>query len=1658
MLFALLAAVLPHTASAEYVISVYVQNTSCSKQFKMLGHDDGTQTIVFPLPLLSSSCSSSVSDYVYWIGNGGWEEGKSLANQAFSLSSVSTGYVKASISSSSTASNYGPTFTVVEPNYYISVYKSGSQETANFTSNGDGTYTATININGFSGNLSDYTYWIGIDNGWDPNYSSNVNLGSSLSNCTTGSFTVTINPASDATNYSPTFSCIEAGGDGCSRPADGSVIPAGTYVFFDNTSGIFTDNAYVAVSSSAHAAVANFDDNYAPNQDKWYPMEKVSGTNYFMAYIEEASPTSRLSFWDTNMSGYNQIFQAKGFYNLAFSSTSATMFVPSSGSDTSDGTKWCHNSNRQTYYSTLGAWAAGPVAATATVSTDYVPEGTTEFTLTGNVANISYPATYQWQYSIDLKNWVNLDGASGSLSSGQSRFTYTVKEAQFHNYYRFVVTYGGTSTVTSNELTIIYDAACGAEFSEVEIYVMDFGTTTVGYTGYEQYPYTYRRAIENTASYYEYRYDFKNFPLSLNDGCAAIVADPYWCGSGVGYNNNEELYPDVTDGDDKLDWGQRNTCETENINHGCPNWFRGYLTDGTTKFRDHTINQQSDGSGLTYGLCLFINYAVNGDDVAFIHQLTPSEQNKMVPGSILTMEAYAASPAKAYSGESVDMEIRLQYCASADTATWSNWETIATSGVQTIKHDDNWKRLRTNSFALDDRTGYYRLLVIGTAAKATGNDVVIDNIKLIACKPRVEAYFVNEDGTESYEKTMTGIDKEYEIEIPAVPSSMFGDNPDVAIFLYDQETKKYTYVGMAGTKTGSSELTKHLTVGSTYTNTSGATVNYFSTIPDEVNFVAIATTANNMSNIISSIESGQTDPENDANCARSETILTYRIACPSEADVMRFAAGDTTICYSTTIDYPQLNLEFQHVTNDVQFQLTQNNNAIGSFTTITAEQLTAGKVLIDLADYATQLGWVAGGEYEIGANIQEIYNNQTVCSRATTQSVKIEIVPVPDPQLAVEQSVAKCQYQADVKIAVVEAQSQGYTYGYQWQQSVDDGQTFSDISGATSYEYLLPAEASDKTQYRVAMTQTDATAGEGGTTCGPVYSDVVTLTVNDCSELELAQAASVSSLCDGDEITITWTLKNTSQYDNQVKAQVSSSAMPEEFTYVSSTTVSGSGVTGSYDATNRVATMDVSSMARESSVVVAFTYKYTLSTGTLPRTETLQAYVSQKNETTYASYAEQATETMKAASDVTFLAKTTTPITVVSHEECALSTGTYKFADLMAPGSTYTNLKWYDADGNVITSETFSLATPGEYKYYVTDTAADQCESDKAEVTVIIHDNTEPLTVSNYNECPADGTLLLADQITSAAGSYTELVWYAADGETVLGDATYSVDKSVTGTTNYHVQAKLNDECPSNLVPLRVNIKDRAIESDISVTDQDLCAGHSATLSASTIISDNNIVFSWYADAELTNRIGTGQSINITVPSVATTYYVTVQGDNTCENLPGDGAELSVTIRPAVTSVTLDPESETIGIGSGTTKTMTVNPSGAAYEHVWTVNDVQVEAATSYTERPYADRRYRVTVSDECDNVYEADATTTVVWPTIITPHNYDGINDDFLTNLGGDIDLVIYDRYGNEVFRGTDGWPTVDAATHLPGIYFYVATLPGGEVKKGTIEIYRTN
>ena len=82
------------------------------------------------------------------------------------------------------------------------------------------------------------------------------------------------------------------------------------------------------------------------------------------------------------------------------------------------------------------------------------------------------------------------------------------------------------------------------------------------------------------------------------------------------------------------------------------------------------------------------------------------------------------------------------------------------------------------------------------------------------------------------------------------------------------------------------------------------------------------------------------------------------------------------------------------------------------------------------------------------------------------------------------------------------------------------------------------------------------------------------------------------------------------------------------------------------------------------------------------------------------------------------------------------------------------------------------------------------------------------------------------------------------------------------------------------------------------------------------------------------------------------------------------------------------------------------------------------------------------------------------VWPTIFTPMLVDGFNDDFVMGMQPAIALKIFDRYGNLVIETTDGWDGkyANGEYAMPDVYYYIATLPNGEIFKGNVELLNEN
>lgn len=153
-------------------------------------------------------------------------------------------------------------------------------------------------------------------------------------------------------------------------------------------------------------------------------------------------------------------------------------------------------------------------------------------------------------------------------------------------------------------------------------------------------------------------------------------------------------------------------------------------------------------------------------------------------------------------------------------------------------------------------------------------------------------------------------------------------------------------------------------------------------------------------------------------------------------------------------------------------------------------------------------------------------------------------------------------------------------------------------------------------------------------------------------------------------------------------------------------------------------------------------------------------------------------------------------------------------------------------------------------------------------------------------------------------------------------------------------------------------------------------------------------------------------------------------------------------------SIALSIDKESIILGEEVTVTVESKDIDASETILWYKNDQALDYdGDVYTEKPYGPASYKVTQGGCPSDVVNVKE---VLWPTIFTPMAVDGFNDDFIIGMEPKVALQVFDRYGNLVVETTDGWDGKDknGKYALPGVYYYIATLPNGEIIKGNVEL----
>ncbi|WP_113663302.1 Ig-like domain-containing protein [Pedobacter nanyangensis] len=300
---------------------------------------------------------------------------------------------------------------------------------------------------------------------------------------------------------------------------------------------------------------------------------------------------------------------------------------------------------------------------------------------------------------------------------------------------------------------------------------------------------------------------------------------------------------------------------------------------------------------------------------------------------------------------------------------------------------------------------------------------------------------------------------------------------------------------------------------------------------------------------------------------------------------------------------------------------------------------------------------------------------------------------------------------------------------------------------------------------------------------------------------------------------------------------------------------------------------------------------------------------------------------------------------------------------LTASSATITNpvFTWYsDANLTTLAGTGASFSTPilaASQTYYVTVRGDGKCESlpaDAKAVSVVVkpYATAADLSVSIPAEICGSGNVTLTASSTTVTNPI--FTWYENSNLTTVAHvgATFATG-TLNATKTYYVTVKGDNRCESPAADARtvtVVVKPRAVASDVTLTGNiNVCENSTTTLTA-TSTTVTNPVFTWYENASLTTVAHIGPIFITPQLSANKTYYVTVKGDNKCENNASSVASISIVVTAAPLAPVVDVAGTSICNNSSTTLTVTNPQAGVIYE--WYNNSVAgtlLHTGTTYT-------------------------------------------------------------------------------------------------------------
>lgn len=340
------------------------------------------------------------------------------------------------------------------------------------------------------------------------------------------------------------------------------------------------------------------------------------------------------------------------------------------------------------------------------------------------------------------------------------------------------------------------------------------------------------------------------------------------------------------------------------------------------------------------------------------------------------------------------------------------------------------------------------------------------------------------------------------------------------------------------------------------------------------------------------------------------------------------------------------------------------------------------------------------------------------------------------------------------------------------------------------------------------------------------------------------------------------------------------------------------------------------------------------------------------------------------------------------------------------------------------------------------------CETDSEGVLLSVDSRRPSDSDSAAMGDPAAASIINALYSNSPFYSYGEVVWNSGvKGDTLRDMPRQSTSYSVTATSRWNV-------CPSITKDIRVDVRS-ALSVSLSADAESICqSGEDSLHLEALLLTGEAKKYIWWDGLE-TDTVGR----TVFLEESDTLWVVAV--DSVCENATSDSLPIQVA-KPV--SASISSSNKVFEYGSGVN--LDVATTGPVYgPYRWYAIDesgdeqlLYVTDDNNFTDLPNGNLTYYAVVENgECEkvqtNTLSVALVDNIVIPTVFTPYDVDGENDDFMPGYP----VTIYDRYGDVVCNSNYGWNGYYRGKLAdPGVYIYVLTLKDQRVVKGTIEIFK--